>query len=485
MTLKKACIICLLLACCVSGSVKAQIGMADTKLLYSTQDGGEVNPEDSTHLFTVTQIVIEGNKHTRPATILREVSFSEGMQYSLPTLVNKFAQAKKQLMNTTLFHEVIVSLKSLQGYDAIVKIEVKERWYIFPLPFIKTVDRSFQEWVKEQNMSWDRVNYGIRVTYNNATGRNDKMSLNFMNGYTKQLSLSYRNLILDTKQQWLASAGIALGKNRQLDYLTTDNKRLFYKDDQNFVHSFFRSFVEVSYRKAIKTRHTFGFSYSHESFPDTVLKINPSFSADKQLNIRYPELYYTMTYFDVDYIPFPTKGYAGEISLRKRGFNSEMNLLQLTTKASATWPLNDKYFFNLRLAGTVKLPFKQPYINQQLLGFGDVFMQGYEYYVINGVAGGYTKAILSREILNTNIRIRSEKIKKLNNIPLRLYGKVYGNMGYVYNKEPGDNLLCNQMLYTGGVGLDIVTFYDFIIRLEWSFNQLGQNDLYLHRKNYF
>jgi len=66
-----------------------------------------------------------------------------------------------------------------------------------------------------------------------------------------------------------------------------------------------------------------------------------------------------------------------------------------------------------------------------------------------------------------------------------MYAKVYGNAGYAYNPEPGDNLLCNRMLYSAGVGLDMVTFYDFIIRVEWSFNQLGQNDIYLHRKNYF
>ena len=30
------------------------------------------------------------------------------------------------------------------------------------------------------------------------------------------------------------------------------------------------------------------------------------------------------------------------------------------------------------------------------LGYGDVFMQGYEYYVIDGVAGGYLKTTLNQ-----------------------------------------------------------------------------------------
>jgi hypothetical protein len=41
------------------------------------------------------------------------------------------------------------------------------------------------------------------------------------------------------------------------------------------------------------------------------------------------------------------------------------------------------------------------------------------------------------------------------------------------------------MLYSAGLGLDIVTVYDISIRLEWSFNQIGQNGIYLHRNNNF
>jgi hypothetical protein len=41
------------------------------------------------------------------------------------------------------------------------------------------------------------------------------------------------------------------------------------------------------------------------------------------------------------------------------------------------------------------------------------------------------------------------------------------------------------MMYTAGFGLDIVTFYDFVFRFDYSFNQLGENGLFLHFKNEF
>jgi len=70
-------------------------------------------------------------------------------------------------------------------------------------------------------------------------------------------------------------------------------------------------------------------------------------------------------------------------------------------------------------------------------------------------------------------------------VPFRIFGRIYSNAGYVYNPNPGLNHLNNRMLFSGGIGLDVVTVYDVSIKLDWSFNQLGQNGLYLHRKNNF
>ena len=42
------------------------------------------------------------------------------------------------------------------------------------------------------------------------------------------------------------------------------------------------------------------------------------------------------------------------------------------------------------------------------------------------------------------------------------------------------NSLVNSFLYTGGFGIDVVTFYDLVFRFEYSFNQLGQSGLFFH-----
>jgi hypothetical protein len=37
-------------------------------------------------------------------------------------------------------------------------------------------------------------------------------------------------------------------------------------------------------------------------------------------------------------------------------------------------------------------------------------------------------------------------------------------------------------LVGGGAGIDIVTYYDIVGRIEYSVNQLGQTGIYLHVK---
>ncbi len=435
--------------------------------------------------FIVRDIIITGNKRTKEQIILREVPFKKGDYYQLQGLVEKFEDARRQLMNTSLFHEVIVALKSFEGYNVDILITVKERWYIFPIPYFNIVSRNFNEWVNEHGASLNRVNYGLKLTHNNATGRMDKLKFSITNGYTRQLGLTYQRPYFEKSMKWGFNVGLNAGKNRDISYNTINNKAAILDSSEDYVHSFFRANAEVTYRRAIKTVHRFGFAYTHESVGDTVVNLNPSFYNDGKSNISFPELYYSMSYFNQDYNPYPLQGYAAEFTLSKKGFNKEVNMWQVTAKGSGTWPINTKMYFNARAVGSIKLPFKQPFYNQRFLGYSDMEMQGYEMYIVDGVAGGYVKATLGRELFNFNINLPPIKYTKLTRIPFRIYGKIYGNAGYVHNPYPNGNTLNNKTLFSGGFGVDIITVYDFVIKLEYSFNPLGQNGLYLHRKNQF
>jgi|CXWL01.1.fsa_nt_gi outer membrane protein assembly factor BamA len=441
----------------------------------------------------VGDIVLNGNKKTNQSIILREMPVKTGEEYPLEVLVKKMEDARRQLMNTALFNSVIVAVKNSEGNLPAVQagkidiaVDVKERWYLFPVPYFKPVDRNLNQWLVEKNGSLSRVNYGAKIFYNNATGKNDKFRMWLINGYTKQLSISYDRLYIDKKLKWGMKFAFATGKNREVNYNTINDKQVFLKDENNYVRSFINASAELTYRRAIKTRHSLGIGFSSEQVRDTIIALNPSFFKSGRNSISFPGIYYSMTWLNLDYIPYPTKGYAAHLSIGKSGFNNIINIWQLHAKGSGSWPLSAKSFFNLNMYGGIKLPFKQPYSGKRFLGYGDVFMQGFEYYVIDGVAGGYLKTTFTRELLNFNIKTPAgKKGKESQRIPVRIFGKIYGNTGYVHNPQPGENSLSNKMLYSGGFGIDILTFYDVTFKLECTFNSLGQNGLFLHRKTIF
>jgi outer membrane protein assembly factor BamA len=471
-------------------SANAQYDKGDisTQAPLQNLNSNEINKDSSDQNiapFTIRQILIYGNKKTKASIILRELPFKPGDHLQLQKLVSKFDDARKQLMNTALFHEVVVALKSIEGNDVDVMIQVKERWYLFPVPYFRMVDRNLNQWLVQHKASLDRVNYGVKLMYNNTTGRNDKLNIWLMNGYTKQVSLSYDRMYLDKKMKWGARLGFAMGKNREVNYNTINNKEIFLKDPNNFIRSFLRTNFELTYRHAIKTRHSFGIVYTAEKVKDTVVKLNPSYFTSGHHHIYFPEVYYKLTYFDVDYIPHPLKGFEAEIFIDKKGFNHNVNVWELNVSTGNYWQVFPKTYFNVITMASLKLPFKQPFFNTKLLGYGETYMQGYEYYVVDGITGGYLKTTLSREFFKFNVHLPKNKYRTIDYVPFHIYGKIFGNAGYVYNPKPGANFLTNRILYSEGVGLDILTFYDINIMLEWSFNQLGQNGLYLHRNSNF
>jgi hypothetical protein len=67
-------------------------------------------------------------------------------------------------------------------------------------------------------------------------------------------------------------------------------------------------------------------------------------------------------------------------------------------------------------------------------------------------------------------------------LPFSIFAKTYTDIGYCYNKKNYAANLNNRFLYTGGFGIDILTLYDISLKIEYSFNQLGQGSLYFENR---
>jgi outer membrane protein assembly factor BamA len=75
---------------------------------------------------------------------------------------------------------------------------------------------------------------------------------------------------------------------------------------------------------------------------------------------------------------------------------------------------------------------------------------------------------------------------QFNKIPIEIYTNVFFDAGYVYDKsgvyKQYGNTMVNKIMYGIGIGIDFVTYYDKTLRLDYSFNALGENGLFIHWK---
>jgi hypothetical protein len=321
---------------------------------------------------------------------------------------------------------------------------------------------------------------------NNVTGRNDHLNLWFISGFTQQVSLRYENPGIDKKLQHGINIGFGFRRNRELNIgmdpkPENANKLLFYKDMDKFIINQHYVDFTYTYRPAIKTRHSFRVSYANIAINDTVVKLNPGYFSSSANRVRYVDFGYNLSYINVDYIPYPLKGFSGDANIYKRiGKNSDF--WQLGGRGNYSFRVLPKSYMQLQAVGVLRFPFNQPYISNNLMGSANTYMRGLEYYVIEGVAGGIGRATLKNEIVSFNLR-NPIKSKSHDKIPFRIFIKGYGDVGYSYAKNYTNSRLNNKLLYTWGAGIDIVTFYDIVLRFEYSYNQLGDRALFFHNQN--
>jgi outer membrane protein assembly factor BamA len=431
-----------------------------------------------TSFLTIRNVIASGNKITKDYIIAREVPMKKDHKYTISDILKGIPQSKQNLMNTGLFLDVTVDFTNWNNDSLDILVDVKERWYYFPVPYFKPIDRNFNVWIKEYNASLARVNYGIKLIGYNVSGRNDKLNIWLISGYSRQVVLNYTAPYFDKSLKNGLSVDLQYAANKEVNYATEDNKQSFYKDPSGFVTSRLRVGAGYSYRTGYIRRHNVKFSYNVVKINDSVLQRNPEYFGNGQKAARFPELFYQYQSIKVNYIPYPLKGFQWEVSFMKRGLDKTLNLWEFNAKTGKYWELFPKYYLAFQANATLKLPLDQPYFNQQLLGYGEIFLRGLENYVIDGVAGGVSKITFRREIwspkLHTGLKSRSYAV-----IPFRFFIKAYADAGYVYNRTSNVNSLNNRLLYSGGGGIDILSIYDATISLEYSFNQLGQKGLFL------
>ena len=431
----------------------------------------------------ISQLIITGNKITHLPIITRELLLYENDTLDRLVFERAVERSRENLMNTGLFNFVTISHQPLANSGYVVIIDITERWYVFPIPIFELVDRNFNEWVRSGD--WSRINYGAYLNWDNFRGRNESLRVLFRWGYAQRIGFSYNIPYLNKNQEEGLSLGLAYGRNKESIYAVSESKQLQYKDLDNFVRKEIYAGARYTRRNGFYNSGSVSLEYRYNTIADTIAILNPEYLGNGRTRQELITIAWQYRRDKRDYKVYPLKGYLFDFDVVKNGtglFKNEPNLMYINSQFKYFHQIADRWYAASSVKGKISGRSEAPFFNQRGLGFGNDLVRGYEFYVIPGQNFFLSRNTIKFALLPTRvISLPFSILEKFRTIPYAFYLNANFDAGYVRDRQFKDvNPLANTWQYGYGVGLDYVTYYNLVFRIEYSFNKFGENGFFIH-----
>lgn len=449
------------------------------------------SPDSVGRFVLINRVFIIGNRLTRDQIILRELSIKPGdliFNLDLPEILDL---DKKKLFNTRLFNTVEIRAMEMEDNKVDLLVDLNERWYTFPSPVFELSDRNFNEWWQNYDHDLDRVNYGLRLYQFNMRGRNETLRFMAQFGFQRRFELMYRFPYIDKKQKHGITVDLAFHETKNLAYQTLDHKYVFEKADQ-ILSTERRAGLTYSYRKSFYKTHYLSASFNDLKINPVVADINPNYLNSELLKQEYPMLSYQFNADHRDVAAYPLKGsqFIFYVAHRGLGISEDLNYLESNIIYSKYADLKKNFY----LSNNAVLYYSQPddiaYANYGVLGEKKQFVRGYELYIVEGPWYALNKTTFKKRIFHRTYHWASMPLRQFRHVPFSVFLKSYADLGYVrnypyYETRDLNTRLSNKVLFGTGLGLDVVGFYDIVLRFEYSFNAEGEQGFFFHVKREF
>lgn len=312
--------------------------------------------------FIVDSIAVNGNKITERFIITRELTFSVGDTVDEKTVFYN----RERIYSLGIFNRVTLKPQIADGKN-ILKIDVEESWYIYPMPFIDA---------KENDIK--KLSYGLYLRIKNFRGRNEELSGSFALGYDPSFSLNYYNPdIIDRKDIFFRT---------KILYADITNKSPSAEllNGENFSQKFSNIQLIIGKRFGLFHRLYLSSSYNYIETPFYIPKVNAS---NNRIDNRID---FGVGYeFDSrDLVQFPTNGIYSNISYTQKGFGvDEINYSVAWLDFREYRKLFDDLNAKWRIASRFTFGKNVPFYDQSILGVDDKIrghfnqkMEGDNYY---------------------------------------------------------------------------------------------------------
>ncbi|MDH5476357.1 MAG: BamA/TamA family outer membrane protein [Cyclobacteriaceae bacterium] len=429
------------------------------------------------HYVEVDNIFIIGNRRTREKIILRELSIEKGQIIYLPDLQEHLKNDKSKILNTRLFNTVDINVLELSPEKVDIVVRVEERWYTFPVPIFELIDRNFNDWWVNRDHDFKRVKYGLRFNQYNMRGSNERLKLIAQFGITRRYGILYSIPYIDRAQKHGIQLQVNYRENINQVFKTENHKPTIH-DSEEILFQQFNSDIKYTYRGRFYTFHEVRAGYVSSKINDSINLLNPLYFNNNSQEQQYLTLSYIFKQDNRDFVGYPLKGYKTEITIKQKGFGifKDINMFTFDASYARHIDLGKKFYLSNFSNIYVSTPKNQPYSDYHGLGYKSKLVRGYETYIIEGVNYFLNKTTFKKSLIDGKFNLFGFVPNQFKKVPYSIYLKTFFDLGYAnnYPNYEQNTLLTNRWVYSGGVGLDIVTYYDSVIRLEYSLNAEGE-----------
>jgi outer membrane protein assembly factor BamA len=413
----------------------------------------------------IDSILFKGNEKTKNQILIRELDLNPGDSLAINTLDTRLEYNRRKLMNTNLFIWVKADLNQLPNGHLKISFEFLEQWFILGYPIFQLADRNLNDWWSRGH-DLNRSIYGIRFIHNNFQGRNEKLIIKAETGFTQRIDFSYTNPYLDKKKTLGLSFNTSYSTSKNIPYKTR-NDTLQYLTDEKILRERWAGGITLRKRFKFYDIQTLELKYTHTIISDTIVKLNPNYFAFNAKEQNFTQLIYRYSYDFRDLIAYPLRGRKFDIAFSKVGIlpADQVDFWEITGAIAYFFDLGSHFFLTTQVKGKISSNTNIPYANKIGLGYGNEIVHGYELNVLDGKSYFLNRNTIKFQLLNKIFKLPFLPIKQFNQIPIAIYPTAFYDFAYVNNNfSENENKLVNQWISGGGLGFDVVTYYNLVCK---------------------
>jgi len=430
--------------------------------------------------FIISDIELSGNKITKQDIIIRELLFNVGDTVRSIDINSIIELSRENLLNTSLFNFVTINYDIDSQFYLRIKIDLQERWYIWPYPVLEYIEGNLSTFLK--NKEWSRTDYGLFVLINNFRGRKEILKLKSIFGYNNRFVLYYNKPFIDKQKKTGIGFDIDYFRNHEIAYQILNDELVYLKLNGKFARKTLKLSTFVSYRPYLYTNHKFTLRYTNVNVSDSVIILNPDYLYGGNKDISFITLFYKFDYDKRDSKIYPLQGFKFNTSLIVEGIgiNSDEGTFYLKSVIEDNFKIANRLFFNTGIEGKISFDNIKSHYFSEAIGFKN-YIRGMEYYSTLGKNYYISKSNLKYELIpQSTFNMDFISTEKFSKVHFAMYCNLFFDTGYVNSEFVSNNILVNEFLYSGGFGIDFVTYYDKVLRIEYSLNKFGDHGVFIH-----